>query len=298
MSDRSSLFAEKLRSFRASNGAHGRMTQEELAQLLDLSVDAISKYERSLSFVRGDLEHRLVEKLRWTRDDVIACREDWDARIGKPHDGYRVFRDYDVADVLGSVEDADIAVQQLERAGAHEFPDGFSAGAPIWRDILRDGAMYGVYVLHGTELAAHISLIFLNDALEQRFNARRLVETEFTLDGLRHPVLPGEYFGYCAGVYIARGHRKAALALLSGFVSVLEDLAEQEVFLRELAAIAASPIGHQLCEDLKFQFLGPHTDVAGLEFWCFAGRDMPKSLFARRSPKLRRAYAAHFRVGD
>lgn len=294
MSESSSLFADKLRCFRARNGTHGRMTQEELADLLGLSVDAISKYERSLSFVRGDLEHRLTERLGWNRDEVVACREDWESREHKSQTDYRVFREYDVATELGSIEKADIAVQALERAGAHEFPEGFSASAPIWREILRDGAMSGVYVTHNGQLAAHISLVFLNDTLEARFRRRHLVETEFSLDALRRPLLPGDYFGYCAGVYIANGQQKAALALLSGFIGILEDLAEREIFLRDLAAIAASPIGHQLCEDLNFQFTGKHVDHSGLEFWHLSGDRMSSSLFARRGRRLRQAYSDHF----
>lgn len=297
MTNCSSLLAKKLRSFRTHSGAHGRMTQEQLADLLGVSVDAISKYERSVSFMRGDLEHRLVEKLGWTRDEVIACRQDWETRAHASGPAYRVFREFNVASELGSVEEADLAVQALEREGAHDFPDGFSASAPIWRDILRAGAMSGVYVTSNGVLGAHLSLVFLNDTLEARFRERCLVESEFTLDALRSPLLPGDYFGYCAGVYIAQGHQKAALSLLSGFVGVLEDLAEQEVFLRDLTAIAASPIGHQLCNDLNFRFIGPHVDGSGLEFWHFAGEEMQDSLFARRSPALQQAYSNHFAIG-
>lgn len=294
MTASSSIFAEKLRSYRACNGTHGRMSQEQLAELLGLSVDAISKYERSLSYIRGDLEHRLIEKLGWTRDEVVACREDWENRAGGSRASYRVLREHEVALEYGSIEFADAAVQALELESAHEFPDGFSACDPIWAKILQDGAMSGVYVMFGDELAAHISLIFLDDVLEAKFRECRLVEAEFSLEALRRPVLPGDYFGYCAGVYIAQGHQKSALPLLNGFVKVLEDLAEREVFLMDLAAIAASPIGHQLCKDLSFQFIGPHVNGTGLEFWHLAGVNMPNSLFSRRSPVLKKAYADYF----
>ena len=46
MTEWTSLFAQKLRAHRIGCGEHGRMTQEELAASLDVSVDAISKYER------------------------------------------------------------------------------------------------------------------------------------------------------------------------------------------------------------------------------------------------------------
>ena len=68
--------ARKLKALRQQHG----WTQEELAELLDVSPDAIGKYERSLSYIRGDLEPRLIERLGWSRDEVIACREDWEAR--------------------------------------------------------------------------------------------------------------------------------------------------------------------------------------------------------------------------
>ena len=59
--DNTSLFARKLRAYRTSAGAHGRLTQEALAERLGVSVEAVGKYERSLSYIRGDLEPRLAD---------------------------------------------------------------------------------------------------------------------------------------------------------------------------------------------------------------------------------------------
>lgn len=76
MKNWTSLFAQKLRSHRIGSGRHGRMTQEELAMILNVSVDAISKYERSLSYIRGDLEYQLqvsLQSLRLFRNPLL-CR--------------------------------------------------------------------------------------------------------------------------------------------------------------------------------------------------------------------------------
>lgn len=110
MTASSPIFADKLRSYRARNGKHGRMSQEQLAVLRGLSVDAISKYERSLSYIRGDLEHLLIEKLGWTQGEVVACREDWEIRSNEKHDSYRVLCEHEVALEYGSIEFADAAV--------------------------------------------------------------------------------------------------------------------------------------------------------------------------------------------
>ena len=93
-----SLLARKLRAHRARGGKSGRMTQEELAELLDVSVDAIGKYERSVSFVRGDLEHRLIERLGWSLADVADCRTDWEANHLHPRQSrYRLLDEPTVA---------------------------------------------------------------------------------------------------------------------------------------------------------------------------------------------------------
>ncbi|MDU8912337.1 helix-turn-helix transcriptional regulator [Aestuariicoccus sp. MJ-SS9] len=297
MADWTSLFARKLRAHRAGRGGHGRMTQEELAWALDVSVDAISKYERSLSYIRGDLEHRLVENLGWSREDVIACREDWE--LGRPRTSapsYRMLRDTEILDAFGgSVEALNKAVAAMETGDPGDLPDGFSARDTIWREITQEGALTGVYVMRGSDLVEHVGLIFPGRHLETQFQECRFDEGELTPQMLKRTILPGDYFAYCPAVYVARGHEAAARLLLSGFVSVLEELAEREVFIREIGAISVNALGRQLCEDLGLRFHGGHRRYATYDLWVFPGEDFASSLFGRRSPKLRQAYLSRDR---
>lgn len=297
MAEWTSLFAQRLRAHRAGHGSHGRMTQEALAELLDVSVDAISKYERSLSYIRGDLEHRLTETLGWRTEDVIACRKDWETgRSRQSGLSHRLLNDRDIlAEFGGSRSALNTAIAAMETGDAAGLPDGFSVGDTVWRDIFRDGALTGTYVMCGADLVGHVALVFPGPVLEQRFKDRRLEEGELSPDLLKRTILPGDYFAYCPAVYVARGHEAAGRLLLSGFVGILEDLVDREVFIREIGAISVNNLGRQLCEDLGLRFLGEHRRYSGFGVWTLPGEKFPSSIFGRRSPKLRSAYEGRAR---
>jgi len=105
--------------------------------ILNVSVDAISKYERSLSYIRGDLEYQLQEKLGWSLEDVVACRADWEA--GRPqHSGsaYRLLNNQEVLSEFGGSSSAVTeAVACMEVDHGDGLPSGFSAADTVWRDI-------------------------------------------------------------------------------------------------------------------------------------------------------------------
>lgn len=292
MKEWTSLFARKLRAHRVDNGSHGRMTQEELAVLLEVSVDAISKYERSLSFIRGDLEHQLTEKLGWSREDVIACRADWDAaRSGRPVSLYRLLNNTEVLEAFGgSAFAVSQAVADMETQLSEGLPSGFSAADKVWCDVQAAGLLSGPYVLEGDKMVGHVGMIFPGKRLEQRFFKRRFDEAELTPDLLKRPLLPGRYFCYCPAIYVARGHEAASRLLLSGFVTALEELVDRDILVREIGAISVNSLGWQLCEDLGLRYLGQHDRYGTFGVWTMPGPDIAKSLLGRRSQKLRDAY--------
>ena len=292
MTERTSLFAQKLRAYRIGRAGHGRMTQEELAAALDVSVDAISKYERSLSYIRGDLENRLMDVLGWSREDIIACREDWEAhRPRQSGPRYQLLKNQEILKEFGDSATAVIrAVATMETEGSHDWPSGFSAGDTIWRDIQRTPAIMGPYVMNGSDMVGHVGLIFPGTALEESFRARTFDEGKLSPDLLKRPLLPGTYFAYCPAIYVATGHEQVARILLSGFVEILEDLAEREVFIREIGAIAVNALGKQLCDDLGLRFIGQHATYPEFGVWSLSGEKIASSILGRRSAKLRQAY--------
>lgn len=287
-----SLFAQKLRRHRIGSGCHGRMTQEELAVVLNVTVDAISKYERSLSYIRGDLEHQLQDKLGWSKEDVIACREDWETRRPQQSGSfYRLLKDQEVLDEFdGSASAVCEAIAHMEEDEGHGLPGGFSAADTVWHDIQKSGLISGPYVMFDTEIVGHVGLIYPKPILEREFFDLQFDEGRLAPDLLKRPLLPGEYFAYCPAIYVARGHEKATSFLLSGFVSELEELAKREVFIREIGAISVNGLGRQLCEELGLKYLGTHMRYSGFDVWSMLCSDIPKSIVGRRSSKLREAY--------
>ncbi|NNL19232.1 MAG: helix-turn-helix transcriptional regulator, partial [Boseongicola sp.] len=177
-----SLFAEKLKAWRGSEGQHGRMTQETLAELIGVSVDAIGKYERSASFIRGDLEHRLIERLGWSRDDVLACREDWSTRQqGRGRAGYSILGQESLDRLFGgnlrtAIETglavADAEFGELPQTFAPE-PDRF---VPLYEATVGQWAI----ALKDDKIVAKWFLPFLLPEDEARFRDRLFFEDALT----------------------------------------------------------------------------------------------------------------------
>jgi len=287
-----SLFSQKLKEHRIRHGRNGRMTQEELAEELNVSVDAVSKYERSLSFIRGDLECRLTEVLGWSREDVIDCRRDWEASQSQPdRQSYRLVLNRDIlSEFQGDPVSVSQAIAALEVDGENKIPEGFAADDPCWCELQRAGCVFGSYVMLGSRLVGHAGLMFPGAQIEKAFFDRKLEEGELKPSFFKRPILPGQYFAYCPEISLATGHEHAARLLLSGFVKLLEDFANQEVIIREIGALSINAMGRQLCEDLGLHYLGSHHSYSDFGVWTMSAHEIATSILGRRSPRLRMAY--------
>jgi transcriptional regulator with XRE-family HTH domain len=296
MVDSPSLFATTLRAWRASNGAHGRMTQEELAELLDVSVDAIGKYERSASFIRGDLEHRLAERLGWSREEILACREDWETRQRRAGKGpYRLLDEAAVHDVFsGSWSAAARASIDLASGELGALPREFEVNEDILLPIYETFHDHWAGVMHGDEMVAKWVLSVLTPEDETLFRTRRFTEGNLSAEQFYRPILPGTYFGYCPSLIIRPGHEAASMLLLSSFVAFLEALATREILFHGIGSVTVSPGGAHICRDLGMTHLGPHESIPGCHFWDLPGAAIPGSIFARRSNLLRQRYEEAF----
>lgn len=296
MPDRSSLLARKLREHRAAHGRHGPMTQADLAELLGVSVDAVGKYERSVSYLRGDFEHRLIERLGWSRDEVLACREDWEIRRRQsPSEGYRLLDE----DLLGRQFGGswtEAARQTVEFSAAHmpDLPEAFEASLDVFVPISLAHPEHWGTVMREGEIVATWALPFLVPEDAKRFRSCRFLESSLSPDRFHRPLLAGRYFGYCTTLVVAQGHEPATALLVSSFVSFLERLAARDVFLDGIGTTSVSPGGAQICRDLGMAYLGGHAADPSLGVWHLPGAAIADSVFGRRSRSVRRVYAAEF----
>ena len=291
-----SLFARKLRAWRATVGAHGRMTQEAMADLLGVSVDAVGKYERSVSFIRGDLEHRLVERLGWSRGDVLACREDWEGRQqGQGGGGYSMLGHDSLERFFdGSLRKAIQAGLTVADAEFGELPSDFAPDPDRFVPLYEATTGQWAIALKGDEIVAKWMLPFLLPEDETLFRKRTFRESSLSVDRLRRPIFPGQYFGYCPALVVRSGHEAVAPLLVSSFVASLEALARRDVVLSAIGTILVSPGGAQLCRDLGMVHLGQHAQFEAFGVWVLEGNQIASSIFGRKSAVLRRYYSAVF----
>jgi hypothetical protein len=276
-----SLFAQKLKAWRASHGDHGRVTQDGLADLLGVSVDAIGKYERSVSFIRGDLEHRLSDRLGWSRNEIIACREDWELRHHAPdQSSYRIVDQQAVDDLFdGSWDNLVDAMNTMASAqfDSLQIDCGINRSVfdPIyahyrnqWRAVERDGKIVAKWVM-----------LTLFDQDEELLKARKLDENNLTLDRVCQPILPGTYYGYCPAVVVCPGHESASTLLISSFVDYLEELATSGVLFHGLGTVAVSRGGERICKGIGMDYLGQYEDTGGFSVWNLTGAGIARSIF-------------------
>jgi DNA-binding XRE family transcriptional regulator len=290
------LFARKLREWRSENGAMGRMTQEELAQLLDVSVDAIGKYERSVSYIRGDLEPRLKDRLGWTRNEIIACRVDWTRRQNDgTEDGLRVLSDALVDELYGgSWKKAAEASLSLAHASFADLPDTLAPNDNVFVPFYESYRDFWSAVFRGNQMVAKWGITVLLPEDERRFRDGRLKENDLTLDRVRSTLLPGQYFGYCPVLIVKPGEEHAAAHLLSTFVKFLERLASRGVLFHGIGTVSVSPSGAQLCRDLGMDQIGHYETNPDFELWILSGAALAGSIFAQKSVIVSRAYTDAF----
>ena len=291
-----SLFAHKLRAFRARSGTNGRMTQEELANLLDVSVDSIGKYERSVSFVRGDLEHRLVERLGWKPAEVAACRSEWEVNHLRPGQcRYKLLDEMTINETFGgSLENVTTALLNFSHRSMEGLPQQFSAFEGPWSEFNVAFPKQWSAVLFDGEIVAKWVMALLNSADEALFRSGRLIESELTAECMRRPILPGNYFGYCPALVVKPGHEGASQLLFASFIDFLEDLSERDILLHGIGAITVSGAGAQVSRDLGMVRLCDHESEPEFGIWELKGSALPTSIFGRRSEVLRLRYNAEF----
>lgn len=274
------------------------MTQEALAEMLGVSVDAIGKYERSVSFIRGDLEHRLVECLGWSREDVLACREDWSVlQRGAVPQGYSILDQTSLDRIFGgslrAAIEAGLAVADAEFG---DLPDDFAPDPDRFVPLYEATTGQWAVALKNDEIVAKWFLPFLLPEDEARFRNRTFVENTLSVERLRRPIFPGHYFGYCPALVVRSGHEAVAPLLVSSFVASLEALARRDVVLSAIGTVSVSPGGAQLCRDLGMTFLGNHARFDQYGVWVLEGAEIATSIFGRKSAMLRRHYSATFRA--
>ena len=272
------------------------MTQEDLAGILEVSVDAVGKYERSVSYPRGDLEHRLVERLGWSREDVRACREDWDVRRHRPRgDGYRLLDENLLGQHFGgSWTEAARATVGFSASHMPDLPQPFEADLGIFVPISVAFPDHWASVMGQGRIVATWALPFLLPDDVERFRSRTFMESNLSHERFHRPLLPGRYFGYCTSLVVARGHEAASALLVSSFVAFLEVLADRGVLLEGIGTTSVSANGAQLCRDLGMEYLGCHRVAPSFGVWELPGSAIAGSIFGRRSLMVRRLYTTEF----
>ena len=296
MQENSSLFAIKLRQWRTERGVDGRLTQEALAEILDMSVDAIGKYERSVSYIRGDLEHRLGERLGWSAEEISACRADWDARTKvSPNSRYRLLDQAQLdAHFNGSWREASLASIAMAGRAMSDLPPELDVNEDVFGPIYETFHDHWSAVLRDGRMVAKWTLPFLLPEDETKFREGRLIESEYSVDRVRRALLPGTYYGYCPALVVLPGHEAVGTLLLSSFTRFLEGLADRGILLHGMGTVSVSPSGEQICRDLGMIRLRNHCLNAAFGVWELPGDRFASSPVTRRNPKLSRIYSERF----
>ncbi len=167
---------------------------------------------------------------------------------------------------------------------------GSSALSREW--YARNPSMYTV-LLAGDEVVGYCNLMPLEDAAYQQILAGTLADGEILPDMVRPFDRPGPYKAFCCGVGIVEGYRRNGTglrALLRGVWRRWVARAECGCYLSELAGVAWSDDGRQLCERLWLHRVGKHGSYGDVYCAKIAQSDrLPAGSMLRRLYELYRA---------
>lgn len=119
-----------------------------------------------------------------------------------------------------------------------------------------------------------------------------LVDSQITTDKVRVFEFPGWYDIYFVTFCLLSGFRRphAFLHLLSSLFTVLQELADQGVYIRGVCANAFSPSGVALCRSMALKYTCDHAEHGKIYLGAF-GQILELDV-TRRFPKLASAYSA------
>jgi hypothetical protein len=125
----------------------------------------------------------------------------------------------------------------------------------------RNPSIYTV-LLCGNEVVGYCNLMPLEEAAYQQILDGTLADGQISPDMVRAFDRPGQYKVFCCGVGIVEEYRRKGAglrALLRGVWDRWSALAERGCYLSELAAVAWTESGRELCEGLRLHHICKHA---------------------------------------
>jgi TIR domain-containing protein len=134
----------------------------------------------------------------------------------------------------------------------------------------------------------HFAPLFSEDYA--RAKAGQLLDSEITADRVRLFELPGTYEVYFVQICMHPRFRNPTHVrqLFRSLVTVLDDLSEQGIYIKELCANAYTDVGKSICRSFNLERLGEHCEHGTI----FAApiADILNSPFAKTNSRLIKAY--------
>jgi hypothetical protein len=136
----------------------------------------------------------------------------------------------------------------------------------------------------------HIAPLFDEDY--QKVKSGKLLDSEITSDRVQHFELPGHYNVYVVQVCMAQEYRglRNTQTLFETFFHVLDHVAKNGVFVKEMAANAITQTGIALCKTFNMSPVCKH-DHGGVVYSA-AIRDIFRNTLVKRFPDLLELYSS------
>jgi hypothetical protein len=148
--------------------------------------------------------------------------------------------------------------KRVIRQGLNDEREGT---AQQWGPVfMRHPESWAILIKGKNEIVGYWHFAALNDRTYARAKSGQLLDSEITLANFEPLELPGTYNLYFVLMGILPEHAARGGRLIEMFFERLKQLAESDIYFREICANAFTEDGVRLCEAFKLEKLRPHAD--------------------------------------
>lgn len=289
------LFAIRLEAKRRSLG----LTQEALAEKLNVSSITIFRWEKGASLPEGKHVSKLIEELEFNHKELGDLFEQWILKNETSRPSYSI-RGYEYVDA--NFEDWSKFLDHLIDIDVRSIPNmtvEHEGTAEQWAPIFKNNPYTWKLLTFNDVIVGYWHYIPLKESVFKAAVSGDLLESDLSDDMVEFLVEAGNYRMFISMIVVEPAHRNPAATsiLKESFIKEISNLARRGFFFSDICACAFSPVGIDLCNLLGMDRVGRHNKVSDMEVsevYYLDGKQICSRGIFKSNKRLAALYAKNF----